>query len=95
VLITGTTSGVTADGEEAIFRSVSHYFCTCDCEDEAVYSSAHQGQGSGFGLPRGAGGAAGRGVRGRQAAVVVSTRGGKPAHGKMKRNHYTFLPDTF
>jgi len=51
VLITGTTSGVTADGEEAIFRSVSHYFCTCDCEDEAVYSSAHQGQGSGFGLP--------------------------------------------
>ena len=45
--------------------------------------------------PRGAGGAAGRGVRGRRATAAVSARGGKPAHGKMKRNHYTFLPDTF
>ena len=49
--VTATTGGVTADGDEAIFRSVSHYFCTRDCEDEAVHSSAHQGRGSGFGLP--------------------------------------------
>jgi hypothetical protein len=34
--ITGTTSGVTADGEEATFRSVSHYFYICDCENEAA-----------------------------------------------------------
>ena len=49
--ITGTTSGVTADGEEATFRSVSHYFYICDCEDEAVYSSPTRAEGSGFGLP--------------------------------------------
>ncbi len=34
--ITGRTTGVTADGEEATFRSVSHYFYICDCEDEAA-----------------------------------------------------------
>ena len=34
--ITGTTGGVTADGEEVTFRSVSHYFYICDCEDEAA-----------------------------------------------------------
>ena len=34
--ITGRTSGVTADGEEATFRSVSHYFYICDCDDEAA-----------------------------------------------------------
>ncbi|PSQ13770.1 hypothetical protein BRD02_12155 [Halobacteriales archaeon QS_8_69_73] len=49
--VTATTGGVTADGEEATFRSIFHYFCTCDCEGKAVCSSAHQGRGSGFGFP--------------------------------------------